>query len=382
MNQVQSPRSGLGPPWHVVHVIGALRTGGAEKQLVNYLEASDRSAFRHTVLCLTDRGEMADLVTALDIPVKVQRVRLRNLPRDLTALARWFRDENVAVVHTHMFSAAMWGRLAGLKAQVPVLVTTEHGKENWKKWWQSRLDRWLSGHTFRHIAVSEDVREIRMQRDGVPAERIVVVPNGVPIPGQVGDQAARNRVRREFGLAQNQPVMGSVGRMIAAKGYPVLLEALALARREIHELHWLQIGDGPDREDLKAQAAAMGLSGNITFAGRRTDIGDLLETMDVWVMSSIREGLPVALLEAMAAGKPIVATRVGGIPDAVEHRVSALLAEEGDPASLAQAIVRLFQDPELAAKLSAAAQARASAAYSISAVADQIESIYRDGINA
>ncbi|MCK9997481.1 MAG: glycosyltransferase [Candidatus Krumholzibacteria bacterium] len=370
------------PPWHVVHVIGALRTGGAEKQLINYLEASDRNDFHHTVLCLTDRGDMADLVAAMDIPIKVHRVRLRNFFRDLSELVRWFRQEKVAVIHTHMFSAAMWGRLAGLKAGVPVLVTTEHGKEPWKKWWQIRLDRWLSGKTFRHIAVSEDVRRIRMKRDGVKAGSIQLIPNGVPIPAQVGGPAVRSKVRSEFGLSENQPVIGSVGRMIEAKAYPVFVEALALARKTLPDLHWLQIGDGPDRQAVMDKAKAMGQESHITFAGRRTDISDLLEAMDVWVMSSIREGLPVALLEAMVAGKSIAATMVGGIPDAVENEVSALLVPENDPRALADSILRLLENRELASRLGGAARERAIADYSIDSVAEKIEKIYREGLNS
>jgi len=369
-------------PWHVVHVIGALRTGGAEKQLINYLEASDRNDFRHTVLCLTGRGDMANLAAAMDIPIKVHKVRFRNFYRDISDLARWFRQEQVAVIHTHMFFAAMWGRLAGLKAGVPVLVTTEHGKEPWKKWWQIWLDRWLSSKTFRHIAVSEDVRRIRMKRDGVAPGNIQLIPNGVPIPIQVGDPAARARVRSEFGLGENQPIIGSVGRMIEAKAYPVLLEALALARETLPGLHWLQIGDGPDRQTVMDKAKAMGQEGHVSFAGRRTDIGNLLEAMDVWVMSSIREGLPVALLEAMAAEKPIVATRVGGIPDAVEDEVSALLTPENDPRALADSILRLLENRELAGRLALAARGRAVADYGIDAVAEKIEKIYREGLNS
>jgi len=369
-------------PNHVVHVIGALRTGGAEKQLINYLEAADRVEFRHTVLCLTARGEMAETAEAFGVPVVVRKVRFRNFFRDLSGLAAWFREENVAVIHTHMFFAAMWARLAGLRAGVPVLVTTEHGKEPWKKWWQIRLDRWLTRRTFRHIAVSEDGRNIRINRDHVAPDRILVVPNGVPIPPVIDDPESRARLRREFGLAENQPVIGSVGRMIGAKAYPVLLEALDVARQSLPDLHWLQIGDGPEREAVMDKARALGLADHVTFAGRRTDIGDLLEAMDVWVMSSIREGLPVALLEAMAAGKPIAATSVGGIPDAVDDGVSALLVQENDPVGLAAIIVRLFEDRELAARLAEAARQRAIAEYSIGAVAAAIENIYRQGLEA
>jgi len=147
-------------------------------------------------------------------------------------------------------------------------------------------------------------------------------------------------------------------------------------------LHWLQIGDGPDLDDLIAQTRQLGLDNAVTFAGRRSDIADLLETIDIWVMSSIRDGLPLALLEAMAARKPIVATQVGGIPDAIEDGESGLLVNPSNSEEMAKAIIRLCQDPEEAARLAKGARCRAVEAYSIEAVASQIEQIYRSGLQS
>ncbi len=161
------------------------------------------------------------------------------------------------------------------------MVTTEHGKELWKNRWQIMANRWLSRRTYRHIAVSNDVAGIREKRDGLQADRIVVIPNGVPIPEQVDDPRARARIRREFGLGNDQPVFGTVGRVVEPKAYPVLVDALVKARKKIPGLHWLQIGDGPDRESLMALAEVQGMTGAITFAGRRRDIPDLLAAMDV-----------------------------------------------------------------------------------------------------
>ena len=167
---------------HVVHVIGSLQTGGAEKMLLNFIGAADRERFRHTILCLTAEGDMAGEVAETGADLKVMPVRFRTFPRDVGRMVRWFRAEDVRVVHSHMFFASLWSRIAGLRAGVPVLVTTEHGKEPWKKAWQIRLDGWLSRRTFHHIAVSEDVRNIRIERDGVDPARITMIPNGVPIP--------------------------------------------------------------------------------------------------------------------------------------------------------------------------------------------------------
>ncbi|MBE0565471.1 MAG: glycosyltransferase [Krumholzibacteria bacterium] len=379
---VQSNTSTHCVPWHVVHVIGTLRTGGAEMQLVNYLFAADRTAFRHTVLCLTGRGELADTVESAGVPVHVIRARLRRMPLDLWAIAQWLRREHALVVHTHLYGAAFWGRLAGMLAGVPVLMTTEHGQETWKGRLHIAADRWLTKRTWRHIAVSKDVLEIRRRRERVAADKIVLVPNGVPIPKLEDAREARVRCRAGLGIAPDRPVVGSVGRMTGEKAYHDLLAAVDLLRRQVPDICWLQVGEGRLRDELAADVMRRGLQDHVVMAGRRDDVGDLLAVMDVWAMSSVREGLPVSLLEAMASARPIVATRVGGIPDAVTDGESALLVPPADPPALAAAIGRLLADRDLAKRLATVARARATAEYGIAGVARRIEDNYREGLAA
>ncbi len=380
---MHEPASGHRPgPFPVVHILGSLRTGGAEMALVNYLKAADRENFTHSVICLTTAGPLARQVEELGVPVMTYPVRLRNLPQAVWGLAGQLKARNATVVHTHMFTAAFWGRLAGLVAGVPVLVTTEHGKEPWKKGWQILIDRMLGARTYRQIAVSEDVRNIRIARDSAPPERIVLIPNSVPVPEQPRDPERRAAVREHLGLAPDQPVLGTVGRVVDAKAYPVLVEAMTDLTARIPGLKWLQVGDGPDLPALQDAIAARGLKDVVLCLGRRDDVGDLLQAMDVWVMSSRREGLPVALLEAMASRLPIVATDVGGIPDAVENERSALLVPAEDPAALAAAIARVFADPSLADRLAAQARQDVVARYGNTSIAHRIEEIYRAGLRA
>jgi glycosyltransferase involved in cell wall biosynthesis len=363
---------------HVVHVIGTLSTGGAERNLVNYLLNADRRDFRHTVVCLGSRGEMAPIVEAAGVPVCLLRIRRRHVPWSVLRLVRWLRRERVDVVHTHMFEAALWGRIAGRLAGVPVMVTTEHGPELWKSRRHVAVDRWLNRWTARHIAVARDGLEIRIRRERVRPDRIVLIPNGVSIPAVPRDPELARRARAEFGLGPGVPVVGSVGRFVPEKGYEHLLDALRLARNEIADLRWLAVGDGALRATLRARATSAGLDGAVVWAGLRQDVEALLPAMDLWVMSSVEEGLPVALLEAMAAGCPIVATRIGGIPDAVEDGQEAILVPPGDPAALAAAVVDLLRDPERARRLGDAARRRAEAEYSIHSVTRRVEDIYRE----
>ena len=343
---------------------------------MNYLLAADRIRFRHTVVCLDARGDLASLVDAVGIPVRHVPISKRHLPSHLGRLARLLRSEGVSVVHAHMHDAALWGRVAGRLAGVPVMITTEHGKELWKGKLRVALDHHLSRWTARHSGVSRDGMELRRQRERLPQGKMTLIPNGVRIPPAAFDSAGRERLRNEFGLPMNAPVLGTVGRIVAAKGYEYLLEALVIVRRAYPDARWIAIGDGDQRADLSDRACVAGLSDAVVWAGRRSDIDDLLCAMDVWVMSSVREGLPVALLEAMAVGRPIVATDVGGIPEAVRDGREGLIVPAGDPGALARAIGRLLGDPAEGQRLGRAARARAESDYSIATVAGRIERVY------
>ncbi len=366
-----------GPPWHVAHVIGHMRTGGAERQLANYLLAADRAEFRHTLLCLEQPGEMATSVAASGIPVTRFHFQTRYAPLSVMRFAAWLRRERVSVIHTHMHHAAFWGRLGGIAAGTPVMVTTEHGRELWKNRLQVEIDHQLSRHTARHIAVSQENLEQRIARERVEPAKLIVIPNGVPMADLAAAPAARQRIRAEFGIADGTPVFGSVGRFIEAKGYVHMLDALAVLRCEMPDVVWLSVGDGELSGPMADRARELGLADNVRWAGRRSDINDLLAAMDIWAMSSIREGLPVALLEAMSAGKAIVATAVGGIPDAARRDMEALLVPPADAPALADAMATLLKDRARAGALGEQARRRAEDCYSIESIARRIEGIYR-----
>jgi glycosyltransferase involved in cell wall biosynthesis len=368
----------LVPPWHIAHVIGSLQVGGSERQLLNYLLAANQTEFRHTVLCLSRAGELADQLQDSGIAVMVRPVRRRLLLPDLIGLSSWLRAQKVVIVHTHMFYAALWGRLASLLAGVPVRVSTEHGKELWKSRWQIWMDRRLSRTTCRHIAVSQDGLRIRLKRERVRPDKILHIPNGVTVPAEPGNETGRLRIRRELGLNDDQPVLGSVGRVVAAKGYGDLLAAFGRLRQRFSNLHWLLVGDGPELPTLRRSAEQAGLAAAISFVGFRSDIADLLSAMDVFVMSSIREGLPLALLEAMAARKSIVVTDVGGMPEVVQDGVSGLVASPADPESLAAAIGSLVAARDLANRLAEKAYQRAQGEFSSETIAARIEQVYTE----
>jgi glycosyltransferase involved in cell wall biosynthesis len=258
------------------------------------------------------------------------------------------------------------------------MLTTEHGRETWKGPLRVAADHLLSRVTSRHIAVSGEGRQTRIQRERIDPRRIVLIPNGIPIPRRPHDPTTAARVRREFGIEPDTPLLGSVGRMVAEKGYDVMLAALGRLRATHPDLRWLVVGAGDCQAELARVASRSGVDGAVIWAGRRDDVAAILSALDIWVMSSVSEGLPVALLEAMAARLPIVATRVGGIPDAVRDGEQARLVPPADPESLAGAIADLLANPPEAIRLAHAARERAEREFGIKSVATRIEGLYRE----
>jgi glycosyltransferase involved in cell wall biosynthesis len=224
-----------------------------------------------------------------------------------------------------------------------VIVTTEHNVDSWKKSYHLALDRALAQATTHLVAVSQQVREFYEAR-GVGRGRWQVVYNGVDT--SAAPRRERGAAFLELGLGKDDPVVGLVGRLVPAKAPEVFVRALALAVARVPGLRGLVVGDGPLRSELEAEARRLGLGASVVFAGVRHDVPELLPGLDALAFSSLREGLSMAMLEAMAAGVPVVATDVGGTPELIVHGVTGLLVPPGRPESLADALVGLLEDED------------------------------------
>lgn len=281
--------------------------------------------------------------------------------RDLAGLfelTRLLRRERPDILHASSSKAGVLGRLAGFLARVPVRIFTVHG---WAfaahSGGSSRLYRWadrlVEPLTTVTICVSEREREAGLAAGTCSQGRTVVIPNAVDVAG-----APRSRpVERE------RPLILAVGRLKAPKDFSTLIRALSDLPPDSFEA--LIVGDGPDRPGLEEEIQALELSGRVRLAGERHDVPQLLAAADVFVLPSASEGLPVSVLEAMAAGLPVVASRVGGVPEQVSDGETGLLVEPGNPKELAAALHRLTADPSLRRRLGAAGHARAEQAFDL-----------------
>jgi len=361
----------------VFHLIKSLGRGGAEVLLVETLRCADRDAFELAYgYFLPWKDALVGELEAEGAEVTCFRAASRaRILSKVRAVARHLRAWEADVVHCHLPLAGVVGRMAGWLAGVPV-VYTEHNLQERYHGLTRRTNR-ATWRLQRHVvAVSEDVAASARRACGT-AVPITVVRNGVAVERFRRDPGAGARVRAELGIAPETVVLGTVAVFRVQKRLDRWLEAAARIRAAVSGAKFVFVGDGPLRGEVEGWIRARGLQGAVHLVGLQDDVRPYLAAMDLYLISSSFEGLPVALLEAMAAGLPVVATAVGGIPEVVEPGVSGRLVQDGDVAGLAEAAIALAGAPELRARMGAAGRERVTASFSMARMTRELEGIYR-----
>jgi len=300
-------------------------------------------------------GNLHDLAEASG----VRCVRVKGLGREVRPLAdllvlgrlyRAIRHFRPAIVHTHTAKAGFVGRVAARLAGVPVIVHTFHGHVlrgyfgAIKSGLYRLVERILARHTHVLLAVSEAVKGDLVSLGVAPADKIRVLPLGLPLTPLATD-LPRGRLRSAHGIPDDAPLIGVVGRLVPIKDLGTFLDAAQRLRRHDASAHFALVGDGELRGELEARVRALGLQDHLHFCGWRREMREVYGDLDVVVNCSRNEGTPVALIEAMAAGRPVVATEVGGTPDLLGHGKRGVLIRAGDAAALADAIEDALRSP-------------------------------------
>lgn len=361
---------------HVLQIIDGLNVGGAEMLMRDLAPGLRQRGFRVSVAYSTPGPLAADL-QAMGLPLTRLPRLARVDPLLLVRMVRLVRQDPPQIVHTHLFKSDFHGRPAARLAGVPVVVSTLHNSDPWAR--QALAARLYAANARladRLIAVSSEVRDYYLAHTPIDPQKIVAIDNGVDTRRFVGQEAAGQAARAGLGLAPNAPVFGIIGRMKPQKDHHTFLQAAAQVLPRLPAARFLVIGDGPLRAELEAEAHSLGLEQALVFTGLRADIPALLAAMDVLVFSSRWEGLPVTLLEGMAAARPVAATAVDGIRTVSIPDETALLVPPGDPAALAAACLRLGQDPALAQRMGQAGRERVTALYSLEAMIDRTVALY------
>ena len=296
-------------------------------------------------------------------------------PRILGDLVRVGRERGARILHVHGYAAADFGRLAARRLGA-ALVLHEHFADPRLPAYQGVADRLLAPLTDRAIAVSASTRDFLVKERHVPAHRVRLIWNGAPLDEFAPVAADVGRAaRRSLGIAEDAMVVGTIGRLSEQKGHRYLVEAAPALLAARPRAHLLIVGDGDRMDELKTQAAALGVASRLTFAGHRDDVRALLGAIDVFCISSTYEGTPLALFEAMAAGKAIVSTAVDGCREVLEDGVTGLLVPPRDPPALAAAIGRVMDEQSLRRSLGENART-ASSRYDIKTCVAAMEALY------
>lgn len=335
-------------PVPIAFCITELDRGGAERALSSLVMGLDRQRWSPHVFCLGPHGHFADVLQENAIPVHCFNGHgLRSLPRVLWQLIFAFRRLRPALLQTFLFHGNLVGRIAGRLAGIPVIVSGIRVAERRSPWF-GRVDRWTNGLVDHNVCVSQGVAEFSVRETGLPPGKISVIPNGVDFDRFATATAVD---LRSLGLDPGAPVVITVARLEEQKGINDLLQAAVLVLQGEPASQFLIVGDGRERKQLEALAASLGVATSVRFLGPRGDVPALLKASSVFVLPSLWEGMPNALLEAMAAGLPVVATDVEGSREILGSNESGLLVPPRQPAKLAEAILRLLHETESSSRL-------------------------------
>jgi glycosyltransferase involved in cell wall biosynthesis len=365
----------------VLQVIDRIGNAGAETLQRTFAEALDRRRFELHVCGLRPRPGSITLpaLQALGVPVLVLNQHTSyDLPA-LMALVRYIRRQRIDIIHTHLLAGDIMGRLAGFLTRRPVVSTIHNTRADLDE--EPRRRQWLERQTAhlwcrRLVVVSELLREDVAAWFALPPERVMTIANAVDTERFArGPEFDRAAVKAALDVGAG-PLIANVARLMPAKGQGYLLDAARIVVAARPDARFVLLGEGPLRAELEAQAATLGLTEHVRFAGFRPDVPDILAASDLFVLSSLWEGMPIALLEALAAGCAAVVTAVGGVGQVVQDGTTGLLVPPADPAALAAAILACLADPARARTLAAAGQAWVRQEYGMDAWARQWEALY------
>lgn len=380
------------PALEVLEILEAT-TGGTRRHLNDLVSHLDRERFSVSVVCSTKRSKAflgdIDRMRREGIDVKViPMVRAIRPLADFIAFVRIFlhiHRHKYAIVHTHSSKAGMLGRLAARLAGVPGIIHTPHvfsfqmRVAHWRQAWYSRLERLAAGMTDIFVCVSRQEQKVAIAQGLAPEDKFVLIENGID-DSDHADAAEiehqRSILRAEHSIAPDAPVVAMTGRFARQKGHRFLIEAVARIRGEFPSLKLVLAGGGKETHTIQSQIHHLGLEDATTMLGECENSTVIHRMADIVVLPSLWEGLPYVLIEAMAAGKAIVASGVGGVTDAVVDGENGIIVPPGDVDALSEALVRLLQDRELSNRLGKNARATAVEKYGIEKMINRLEEIY------
>lgn len=360
---------------NLMQVVFTLEVGGLENLVVNLLGKLDRKKYNLSLCTLSTKGPLEDDINEMGLPVyRLQKREGIDCPLYLR-LARLLRDKNIGIIHTHnpapWFYAVIAGKLAGVK----VSVHTEHSHLFFEQKKMMLAEKLLSRLTDVVISDSQKVTRFLIDKQGVDAKKIVTIFNGIDL-GMFQTKIDVEEKKRELGIREGSLVIGNVARLEPVKNHQYLLDVFRHVTEQLPQAVLVIAGGGSQLKDLKRKVLEWGIVDKVYFLGTRGDIPELIKTFDVFALTSKSEGMPLSLLEAMACGKAVVATDVGGNPEVVVDGVTGFLLPLNDTHRLSEALISLLKNAELSKKMGMAGYKRAKELFSLETMVKRYEDVY------
>ncbi|MCI0627908.1 MAG: glycosyltransferase family 4 protein [Acidobacteria bacterium] len=357
----------------VLHLSTSSGPGGAERMISTLTAALNQDQFR-IIAGLFRPGWLQEECEALGVRTSVLPLAGRFKFQWFRTCLRLLRKERVALIHAHEFSAILCGWIVAKLAGVP-LVATIHGKNYFWEKLRRRVAYRLVSRQGTMITVSQDLKRFVCEKVGVAEKRLEVIYNGVA-QAQTVTVEETQKCKAELGISGCYPILGVVGSLYPVKGHRFLLEAMPEILRRWPETRLLVIGRGELEVALKEQVEQLAIGANVDFLGMRQDVPRLLSVLDAFVLPSLSEGLSLALLEAMAYGKPVVTTLVGGNPELIDHGRTGFLVQPENARDLADNLVKLLSDPGMMQQFGRQAAERVRQHFSMGQMADRYREVY------
>lgn len=359
----------------VVHVVLSMDVGGLERVVLDLVREGRAAGQQLTVVCLEHPGALAPQIESLGVNVLSTGKRPGLSLRTVANLRRVLLNLRPDIIHTHQLGALAHVRAAFYGRKRPAVVHTEHGKHYAQRRRNRLLGRFGSGGADRFFCVSGDVAaEVRNCRVA-PACRISVVPNGIDVAKFAYPKDDRN-VRKELGISDDAPIIGTVGRLAEVKRQDILIRGFVEIARQFPKAHLMLVGDGPLGGQLRGLAADLGVAEKVHFAGYQAEPAAFVRAMNVFALTSRSEGMPLSVLEAWAAGVPVVASRVGGLTELIGQNSTGLLFDNGDVTGFSDSVVRLLRDGDLRQEIITAARHRVETEFDLRVMAGRYHTAY------